>query len=236
MQILRHGANGWTLASLILVALAGSHLRAEDSPDLIPLIQKLNSESFDVRNAAALSLEKMGEDARLALEAALAAKPDTEAQRGIERLLEKLPPRKVLYAKVLLPGAAPDSSLKVESWIAKEINGNDGFPLHAISEWCLVTETASTRFMSEIRCNIPVEASIARKAGKITVHFTIHGPFPTSVHGNTVDDELGVRAVASIGDKEKPHAYVALTVGPEPRNPASYQKIAKADQEEPFKP
>jgi len=239
MRILLNGLNGWALASLILLAQASATLIAEEAPDPAQLIKKLSADNFDERNAAFTTLENLGEDARKALETALTANPTTEARSGIERLLKKLPPKRALYAKLLLPGNAPDGAERynVESWIAKDLKLEDGSALHAVSDWCLLTENASTRFLTVIQCNIPVSGRVERKSGKFEAVFTIHGPAPVNVHGNVVNDEMGQRAVSSIGKKERPHAFVALLVGPEPRQAAGYQKVpGPKEKEEVFKP
>lgn len=239
MQVRRYGLSGWILAALFFLAQAGVQLFGEELPDPAHLISKLNLDNFDERNAAFAALEKLGEDARKALETALAANPKTEARRGIERLLAKLPPKRAIYAKLLLPGGATGADNPiVESWIAKDLKLNDECKLQAISEWCLIKEEASTPLLNEIRCNIPVAGHMARKSGKIEVSFTIHGPAHVPVSGNVVNDEMGIRAVASIGNASHPHAYVALMVGPESSDAAAYQKVPDPNEKpkESFKP
>ena len=240
MQPLRHSLNGWIFCSLFILAQAGTALFGEELPDPAQLIKKLNIDNFDERNATIAALEKLGEDARKALEAARTANPQPEARRSIERLLGKLPPKRVIYAKLLLPGDAKKDTdyHKVESWIAEDLKLGDESKVHAISGWFLISEDLTTKFMNELRCGIPANGRMKRESGKIKVVFTIHGPFPTEVHGNVLNDEMGIRTVSTIGSKLSPHAYVALMVGPEPGDAAAYHKTtdAKEDSGESFKP
>jgi hypothetical protein len=57
---------------------------------LARLIADLGSEDFAVRDEATRELEKLGEQAEAALRAGLAARPELEPRRRMERLLEKL--------------------------------------------------------------------------------------------------------------------------------------------------
>lgn len=54
------------------------------------LVGDLNSDSFAVRQKAAVALEEMGEDAGAALRAALAGNPSLESRRRLEGLLRKV--------------------------------------------------------------------------------------------------------------------------------------------------
>jgi RNA polymerase sigma factor (sigma-70 family) len=54
-------------------------------------LRDLNSDSFPTRAAATAELQKLGNDAKPLLNAALAAKPTVEMRRRIESLLDKLP-------------------------------------------------------------------------------------------------------------------------------------------------
>jgi hypothetical protein len=60
-----------------------------DRRKLARLIADLGSEEFTVRDEATRELEKLGELAEAALRAALAARPELEPRRRMERLLEK---------------------------------------------------------------------------------------------------------------------------------------------------
>jgi hypothetical protein len=78
----------------------GEQLRREvaPDPDAERLVKALDSKQFGERDRAGRELEAMADRAEVALHRGLAARPSLEAQRRIERLLEKL-------NAPLLPGA-----------------------------------------------------------------------------------------------------------------------------------
>ena len=72
------------------------------APEVIqPLIADLNSDQFPRRDAAKLTLLKMGESTEPALRAALKANPSLEMRKRLESLLERLNPSGPLEGEVL---------------------------------------------------------------------------------------------------------------------------------------
>lgn len=225
------------LLALMTVLQTPSCKAAEEASETNALIEKLNAEEFDDRRTSFGALEKMGEDARKALEVALASKPPLETRTSILKLLEKLPPKRALYAKILVPSdaAGANPNIKVESWIGDSLKLSKDSQVSAVMDWCLVDEDNGTTFTTIQRCIRPFAARISRFKDeklnrKIKVIFRLDGPLPIAVRGDVLDDDMGARGVAFIGTGD---SYVALFLGPEPNELRTYQRDKLQDENKP---
>jgi hypothetical protein len=94
-------------APIETLAFLKGHLRPLPAPDLkgVPgLIADLDAEDFAAREKAATDLEKLGSAAEPALRKALKGQLSPEAQRQVERLLERLgevPPERLQVLRAL---------------------------------------------------------------------------------------------------------------------------------------
>src|SRR5258708_1461878 len=83
-----------TLKSVLLLSLAliagGTFCAESQAPDPAKLIQNLNSDDFDARDAAARELAKLGDAARPALEKAFAAAGDVDTKDAIQAILARM--------------------------------------------------------------------------------------------------------------------------------------------------
>lgn len=79
------------LLALVAIAAAGTPAPASETPkgDPVKLIEKLNSDDFDARDAAARELAAIGESARPALEKAFAA-GDPDTKEAVQAILARM--------------------------------------------------------------------------------------------------------------------------------------------------